>query len=145
MKEQQATQIQKTEMQEHTSYPGKTPTELADLTNRLADLVECDPQPLDESRKEAAAAQEPAAQEPKLQAEQELALDCLDTEPEEPFGMTAQEFWKRWESETWYFDIHGNIVEKDTRRDRLRRGEEVEPEPKWDEWGALDEGDGYQQ
>ena len=91
------------------------------------------------------AAQEPAAQEPKLQAEQELALDCLDTEPEEPFGMTAQEFWKRWESETWYFDIHGNIVEKDTRRDRLRRGEEVEPEPKWDEWGALDEGDGYQQ
>jgi hypothetical protein len=44
-----------------------------------------------------------------------------------------------------YFDSHGNIVEKDTRLDRLRRGEEVEPEPKWDEWGALDEGDGYQQ
>lgn len=77
MKEQQATQIQKTEMQEHTSYPGKTPTELADLTNRLADLVECDPQPLDESRKEVAAAQEPAAQEQLATKTKEERLERL--------------------------------------------------------------------
>ena len=36
MTEDQETQIQETEMQEHTSYPGKTPTELEEITNRLA-------------------------------------------------------------------------------------------------------------
>jgi hypothetical protein len=54
MTEDQETQIQETEMQEHTSYPGKTPTELEEITNRLAAALTEPEQP---------AAQEPAAME----------------------------------------------------------------------------------
>lgn len=53
MTEEQETQTQETQLQEDTSHPGKTP----------ADHVERDQQPLDEIRKEAAAAQERAATE----------------------------------------------------------------------------------
>jgi hypothetical protein len=57
-----------------TSYPGKTPAELAEITHRLAGHVERDPQLLDELRKEAAAT-EPTPEQPA--AEAQLVADKL--------------------------------------------------------------------